>query len=139
MSNLDKHLISAKECSVLAENYEKSNYAEINSKRPTSKPDSKTYSIDLEVLQDYLKMISFEMDMKGIKEKGVKVTLGKYPENSKDVKLKPEYLGYQMIYFSPVDLGNTQKADKTNTTELDGSLNLDDLSNLNYMNITPPF
>jgi hypothetical protein len=139
MINLEKHLISSKECAVLAENYVKSNYAEINSKRPISKPDSKMYSIDLDVLQEYLQLISDQMEKKGIKNKGVNVTLGKYPEVSKDVKLKPEYLGYQMIFFSPIDLDEAKSENLQAKCESDVCSDLDDVPNLNYMNITPPY
>ena len=139
MSNLEKHLISAKECKILAEDYVKNNYSEINTKRPDSKPDSKEYSMDLEVLQDYLQMIKEEMDKRGIKSKGVKVTLGKYPENSKDDRLKPEYLGYQTIFFSPVDLGGKENANRIANLDLEAKGNLDEISNLNFMNITPPY
>ena len=139
MSNLEKHLTTSQECDILAEIYVKSNYADINSKRTVSKPDSKTYSIDLGVLQEYLALINDEMDKRGITDKGVKITLGKYPEVSKDVKLKPEYLGYQMIFFSPVDLGKSDMQNNPFQNELDSTSKLEDVSNLNYMNITPPF
>ncbi|MBF8456323.1 hypothetical protein IV494_03930 [Kaistella sp. G5-32] len=139
MSNLEKHLISAQQSSILAEEYAKTNYVEINSRRPASKPDSKMYSIDLDVLQEYLKLISGEMDKRGIKNKGVQVCLGKYPEDLKDPKLNPEYLGYQMIFFSPTDLNRGQSDNRNVIIEMDASANLDDIPDLNYMNITPPY
>ncbi|WP_126340429.1 hypothetical protein [Kaistella jeonii] len=139
MSNLEKHLISAEQTKVLAEEYIKSNYAEINKKRPESKPDSKMYSIDLDVLQEYLQLISDEMEKRGVKNKGVKVSLGKYSEYSKDPKLKPEYLGYQMIFFSPTDLGRGQSENRNAIDEMDAASNMDEIPDLNYMNITPPY
>lgn len=138
MSNLNQHLIDPTLTAPLAEEYVKSNYAEINRKRPAAKPDSRTYSMELEVLQEYLKLISSEMDKRGIKSKGIKVTMGKYPEKSTDPKLKAEYLGYQMIFFSPIDLG-TRNDKNLEATQDSNSFVLGEIPDLNYMNITPPY
>lgn len=135
MSNLEKHLMSPDQSIILAEEYLRTNYVEINSRRPASKPDSKTYSIDLEVLKEYLKLIDEEMEKRGITNKGVRVTLGKYPENLKDPKLNPEYLGYQMIFFSPTDLDENQNK----SINKEASPKSDEIPDLNYMNVTPPF
>lgn len=99
MSNLEKHLISKKESKLLALEYEKSNYEAINQKRPADKPDSKVYIYELEVLQDYINLIRDGMEKKGIKSKGIKITLGKYPEHDSDMRLNPLYKGYQTIFF----------------------------------------
>ena len=75
MSNLEKHLITNKESAILAEEYEKSNYVAINAKRPTKKPDSKTYTYDLEVLQDYINLIREGMEKKGIKNNAAPISI----------------------------------------------------------------
>lgn len=138
MSKLENHLINSKECEKLVSEYDQSNYKEINRHRSPQKPDSKTYSIDLEVLQDYLKLISSEMEKKGIKKKGVLISLGKYPEKSSDPKLNPEYLGYQTVFISPVDLNGSANESKESPDEETEDTSLAALPNLNYMNLCPP-
>ena len=138
MSNLQKHLMSSRESKKLVENYDNSNYQEINRGRPTDKPDSKSYSIDLEVLQEYLKMISAEMDKIGVSKKGVRINLGKYPSKSEDSRLDPDYQGYQMVFISPADLDQKAHKNMVSTDEQSASRGLEDIPNLNYMNISPP-
>lgn len=137
MSNLKDHLLTATESKVFAENYELSNYKEINSRRPLDSPDSKMYSVDLNILKEYIALIETEMDKKGIKDKGIKVTMGKYPKKSDDVKIRPEYLGYQTIFFSAVDLGKTE-IKSSNMAATIGDDN-EEIPDMNYMNITPPY
>ena len=138
MSNLEKHLMTAQQGKVLADEYAKSIYAEINKGRPANKPDSKIYSLELDVLEDYLKYIRAEMEKRGIAEKGVQITLGKYADVSKDPKLNPEYYGYQMVFIGPIDLSQRNCEDNNQTDELCSDANLDDVPNLNYMHLSPP-
>ena len=138
MSKLENHLINSKECEKLVSEYDQSNYKEINRHRSPQKPDSKTYSIDLEILQDYLKLISSEMEKKGIQKKGVQISLGKYPEKSSDPKLNPEYLGYQTVFISPVDLNLSATKSKGSSHEETEDTSLAGIPNLNYMNLCPP-
>ena len=137
MSNLKDHLLTSTESNVFAEHYDLSNYKEINSRRPVDAPDSKTYSVDLNILKEYIALIETEMDKKGIRNKGIKVTMGKYPQKSDDVKIRPEYLGYQTIFFSAVDLGNTEMKTNNNAASLKDET--EDIPDMNYMNITPPY
>lgn len=103
MSNLQKHLIKG-ESEVLAREYEISNYAAINKIRPAAKPDSKTYTYELEVLQDYINLIRDGLEKEGVKNKGIKISLGKYPESGFTDRLDPKYKGYQTVFFTAVDL-----------------------------------
>ncbi len=139
MNDLDQHLMSSKQSKLLAEAYEQTNYAEINKTRPPEKPDSKMYTIELSILKEYLKLIEAEMDELGIEEKGVRVTLGKYPDKTDDPKVDPKYLGYQTIFFSAVDLTNKQSVkDAENTTAKEAG-STEDIPDMNYMHITPPW
>lgn len=138
MSNLENHLINSKECKKLVDEYERINYKEINRTRLPNKPDSKTYSIDIAILQDYLKMISTEMDKKGVLKKGVKISMGKYPEKSTDPKLNRKYNGYQMVFVSPVDLDESKDQNRERSTKESEFASLEEIPNLNYMNICPP-
>lgn len=139
MNDLEKHLMTSKESKILAEAYDKTNYAEINKNRPPGKPDSNMYTIELNILKDYLKLIDEEMEKCGIKNKGVRVTLGKYPENSQDPKLNPKYLGYQTIFFSAVDLDENNEENKSTESEKQCLGAPDDIPNMNYMHVTPPW
>lgn len=135
MSDLKKHLISKQQSDLLANEYEKTNYVAINAKRPSDKSDSKHFNYDLEVLQDYINMIREKMEKKGIKNKGIRVTLGKYPDNDSDSRLNPAYKGYQTIFFSPHDL-DSSISEKNILKKADEE---DDLPNLNYGQICPPY
>lgn len=134
MSKLEKHLITQKESILLAAEYEKSNYESINQKRPINKPDSKYYIYDLDVLQEYITLIRDGMEKKGIKNKGIRITLGKYPEKNFDERLNPLYKGYQTIFFSPENLDfSTESKDVLNKTK-----GINELPNLNFGQICPP-
>ncbi|MGA9212199.1 hypothetical protein [Kaistella sp.] len=133
MSELGKHLITKKETDVLATEYEKTNYAAINTKRPATKPDSKYYTYDLEVLQEYINMIREGMEKTGIKNKGIRITLGKYPEDHFDPRLNSAYSGYQTIFFSPEDLDSSKQKISAGTDDREG------LPNLNFGQICPPY
>lgn len=139
MSNLDQHLMNSGESTRLADGYVTTNYAEINKNRPDAKPDSKMYTIELDVLEDYLKLIRAEMENRGVKNKGVRITLGKYPEKSDDPKLKPEYQGYQMVFLSPVDMNQNKTENKDSSAAVSNKGNLEEIPNLNYMGICPPY
>ena len=134
MSTLKKHLITKEESKALSIEYEKSNYAAINAKRPAERPDSKTFSYDLEVLQEYINLIRDGMEKRGITKKGIKITLGKYPEINVDPRLDPIYNGYQTIFFSPEDM-DSSKEDES----LSRNTEVEDLPNMNYGEIRPPY
>ena len=139
MKELDKHLMSSKESKIIAEAYETSNYAEINRNREPGKPDSRMYSVELSVLQDYLKMIEEEMESRGIQNKGVRVTMGKYPENSTDPKVDMKYLGYQTIFFSALDLDVNNSERNQNKSSKSAVGSTEDIPDMNYMHLTPPW
>ncbi|WP_304344762.1 hypothetical protein [Chryseobacterium koreense] len=142
MSNLEKHLISVESCKVFAKQYESTNYSEINSKRPSGKPDSKEYTYELDVLKEYIMLIEAEMEKRGVKNKGIKVTMGKYPEDYDAPNFDPKYRGYQTIFFSPVDL-DRPSADPAISNEFGkDSLGVDapgEIPNMDYGQICPPF
>ena len=134
MSNLDKHLISSERCQILANEYDTSNYVAINSKRPANKPDSREYIFELSVLKDYLNYIEDEMEKMGIRDKGIKVRLGKYPTTDRDPDLDKEYLGYQTIFFAPTEL---ERDFQDNEESKAGGVK--DLPGMNYGHIRPPY
>ena len=134
MSSLQKHLITKREGESLANEYEKSNYATINAKRPNAKPDSKTYTYDLEVLQEYINLIRDGMEKKGIKNKGIRITLGKYPDAGFDPRLNPLYNGYQTVFFSPHDMDSSD-----NNKNAQGDDDGEELPDMNFGQLCPPY
>ncbi|MCZ2085531.1 MULTISPECIES: hypothetical protein [unclassified Kaistella] len=136
MSDLQKHLISKQQSDLLAKEYDKTNYEAINARRPKDKNDAKHFNYDLEVLQEYINLIREGMEKKGIKNKGIRVTLGKYADNNSDSRLNPKYQGYQTIFFSPHDM-DSSLSEKIALKIADGEE--EDLPNLNYGQICPPY
>ena len=134
ISDLKMHLITKAEGEALASEYERSNYAAINEKRPAKKPDSKSFCYDLEILQEYINLIREGMDKKGITNKGIRITLGKYPDNTVDERLDPIYKGYQTIFFSAENRDAFHENERSNRNS-----DLEDLPNMNYGEIRPPY
>ena len=135
MSDLQKHLITKEHSDLLEKEYDRTNYLAINAQRPSEKSDAKHFTYDLEVLQEYLNLIREGMEKKGITKKGIRITLGKYPESDSDSRLNPKYKGYQTIFFSAKDLdSNSERAVSRKSSEEE-----DDLPNLNYGQICPPY
>lgn len=134
MSNLKKHLITKREGKSLADEYERINYDAINARRPSSKPDSKFYIYDLEVLQEYINLIRDGMEKIGIKNKGIKVTLGKYPESGFDPRLDPLFNGYQTIFFSAHDLDSSRQNKSADSDE-----SREELPLMNFGQLCPPY
>ncbi|AZI32147.1 hypothetical protein [Kaistella carnis] len=132
MSNLQKHLITKGESEVLSREYDTSNYAAINKIRPAAKPDSKTYTYELEVLQDYINLIRDGLEKQGVKNKGIKISLGKYPESGFTDRLDPKYKGYQTVFFTAVDL------DDKSENESDKKKGSGGLPGLDFGQLCPP-
>lgn len=139
MKDLDRHLMSSKESKILVEEYDKTNYAEINSNREPGKPDSKMYTLELHILRANLDMIEIEMEQRGIENKGVRVTMGKYPLKSDDPKVNVNYLGYQTIFFSAVDLDENGKNSSLAKSENQEKGAAADIPDMNYLHLTPPW
>ena len=129
MENLSKHLISPEKCEALAKEYDNSNYLEINKKRDPAKPDSLEYFFKLETLKDYIEQMQKEMEQKGIRNKGIKIRLGKYPSFPKDPDLDPALIGYQTVFLAAVDLDEVAKKGEGATG----------LPGMNYGQLRPPY
>jgi hypothetical protein len=138
MSDLNKHLIDSVQSNILAQEYETSNYAQINSRRPSSKPDAKTFTYDLEVLQDYINLVREEMELLGIKNKGIKISLGKYPEGDFDKRLNPLFKGYQTIFFSAENLSNAVEDNTIGDSTSAKAKGIEDLPILDFGQLCPP-
>ena len=133
MKNLNDHLLNSKQAEILSKEYERTNYTQINSSRPAGKPDSKHYIYDLEVLQEYINLIRDDMEKRGIRNKGIRISLGKYPATSFDPRLNPDFLGYQTIFFSGEDMDGVSATDRVESAPIhDGPV-------LDFGTIAPPY
>lgn len=133
MKNLNDHLLNSKQAEILSKEYERTNYSQINSSRPSGKPDSKHYIYDLEVLQEYINLIRDDMEKRGIRRKGIRISLGKYPDISFDPRLNPDFLGYQTIFFSAENMDGFSVTNRVESAPVpDGPV-------LDFGTISPPY
>jgi hypothetical protein len=107
-SNLSDHLIDRAQADLLEKEYENSNYLMINNSRQPDKPESKYYTYDLEVLQDYINFAREEMEKLGIKKKGIRISMGKYPQRGFDARLDAKFNGYQTVFISAENLDTSR-------------------------------
>ncbi len=134
--SLKDHLIDRKKSEILKNEYLESNYRTINTSRPYDKPDSRMYTFDLDIMQQYLDLIRDEMEKQGIRKKGIRITMAKYPTaDFSDVK--PKYAGYQTIVISAADLDAVPE----NTEGKQGFVEPAslDIPEMNFSTITPPY
>lgn len=138
--SLDKHLIDRTQSKILKTGYLSTNYRNINSARPADKPDSRMYTFDLEVMQDYINLIRDEMDRYGVKNQGIRITMGKYPDSDFS-GMNPKYAGYQTVVISAVDLDAGMQRDFADAEVADVNIDEESLEipEMNFANITPPY
>ena len=131
----EDHLIDLKIVDELVKNYDNKNYKEINSKRPSGKPDSKEYHFSLEILQEYLEFVKKEAAKKGYINVRIAVKMGQYPE--KDVigpLQKPDTKGYQTVCFVPFYDEPTIAGKNSEENKAPGSA----IPGMNFGDICPP-
>ena len=127
ISNFRAHLIDHQLIQELTQNYEAKNYAAINAKRP--EPDSKEYTLDLDVLTEYLQFVAEEAKEQGFEEVKITVKMGQYPTDRIIGPLQKENTkGFQTICFVP-----KYKKAGGNSYKTEG-----DIPGMNYVTITPP-
>ncbi len=127
-SNFKDHLIDDKVMKTLVNNFETKNYVSINSKRPSSKPDSKQCTFDLDVLADYLDFVRTEAKNNGYSNVKIAIKYGQYPEDAVLSPMqKPNTLGYQTVFLEPV-------VDSNGTGGSGAKIN-----GLNFGSIAPPY
>lgn len=87
-------------------------------------------------------MIEGEMEKRGVKNKGIRVSMGKYPDDYASPNFDPKYRGYQTVFFSAVDLDSVSSERAiSEESGVDSSVSgvLGDIPNMDYGQICPPF
>ena len=74
------------------------------------------------------------MGKRGVTKKGIRITLGKYPDDNFDPRLDPIYSGYQTIFFSAENMDSADQIESVSRTN-----DLEDLPQMNYGQIRPPY
>ena len=83
-------------------------------------------------MQDFINLIRDDMEKRGIRRKGIRISLGKYPDISFDPRLNPDFLGYQTIFFSGEDMDGVSATDRVESAPIpDGPV-------LDFGSFSPP-
>ncbi len=134
-----KKLITYEESRVLFDEYSRTNN-QILAQSRNGNPDSRWYWFSLEDMEGYIKYVKENAKKQNLKNPGIRIYLGKYPENHPAGKMaKPEYAGYQTIFLMP-----TAKAEKGDNTTLkrvqtmDENEDVQSIQPLNMTNLAPP-
>ena len=108
----------------------------LNENRTGTGDESTQFIYDLETLEAYISFIKKEMSALNVQKKGIRITLGKYPETSEDERINPLYLGRQMAYISAenMDLGEVGEGREKRTL----SERIAGIPSLNFGGICPP-
>lgn len=136
---LSQHLISAAQAKVLSDEYTNKNYRVLNVGK--SDPETKEVYYDIEVLQDYIDYVKAEAKKKKIKNVGITIAFGQYPNNQNfDSRLKKEYQGKQTVYLKatakPLSGSGKVGIGGTNPIEIENSF--EDFSAFDFGQLTPP-
>lgn len=136
-----KKLISYREGRVLYDEYSRTNNA-ILTKYRNGEPDSRWYWFSVEDMEGYLKYVKETAKKQHLKNPGIRIYMGKYPENHPKSKMaKPEYAGYQTIFLVPT--AQNLKRDNSGTMSralrsTDENINVREMEVLNMTNLAPP-
>lgn len=125
-SNFRDHLIDEAIINQLTGNYQLKNYVSINAGRLPTKPDSKEFVFDFDVLKDYLDFVKAEAQSKGYSNLKIVIKMGQYPDGAVISPMqKPNTLGYQTVCLVP-------------EYQSSGTGSGAKISGLNYSGLRPP-
>lgn len=139
ISALSQHLISATQAKVLSDEYNQKNYKMVNVGK--SLPETTEVYYDIEVLEDYLKYVKAEAKKNKIKNVGIAIAFGQYPNNkSFDSRLKQEYQGKQTVYLKavPAPTAGVGKVGIGGYSPEDNLAPFDKISAFDFGQLTPP-
>lgn len=98
VSALSEHLITPVQAQVLSNEYSQKNYQMISVGKST--PETKEVYYDIEVLEEYIDYVKAEAKKNKIKDVGIVIAFGQYPNNNNfDPRLKNAYKGQQTVYL----------------------------------------
>lgn len=139
ISPLSQHLISATQAKVLSDEYTQKNYKMVNVGK--SLPETTEVYYDIEVLEEYLNYVKAEAKKNKIKNIGIAIAFGQYPNNKNfDSRLKQEYQGKQTVYLKavPAPTAGVGKVGVGGYSPEDNRAGLDKISAFDFGQLTPP-
>ena len=100
MGTLEDHLIDEEKRSILSDEYSAKNYTVINNARGEEGPDSRFYTFDLAVMEEFLQYVKDAAEAGNLEDVKIRISMGQYPENAViDERQDPLYKGYQTIFI----------------------------------------
>lgn len=139
VSALSQHLISAAQAQVLSDEYNNKNYKVLNAGK--TDPETKEVYYDIEVLQDYINYVKAEAKKQKIKNVGITIAFGQYPNNGNfDNRLKKQYQGKQTVYLKATTkpLSGAGKVGMGGNSEVENNTRISEISAFDFGNLTPP-
>ncbi len=135
-----EHFISSQLVKELVSIYDRKNYSYINSKRDASTPDAKEFWFPLEVIEEYIAYVKREAKNLGLKELGLKIKLGQYPEDRTIGPLqKANTKGYQTVCLIPTTKTISISAEVEEDKNTSGNQEIKGISAMNFATICPPY
>lgn len=139
VSALAQHLISAAQAKVLSDEFTTKNYRVLNVGK--SEPETKEVYYDIEVLQDYINYVKAEAKKKKIKNIGITIAFGQYPNNPNfDSRLKKEYQGKLTVYLKATakPLSGSGKVGMGGYSPVENENRFEDINAFDFGQLTPP-
>lgn len=134
-TNFQEKLVTNQQIEELKDNYVKKNYTFINAKRPANLPDANEFAYSLDEIEDYIAYFKAEAAKKGLKNLGLKIVLGQYPEDRIFGKHQnPNTKGYQTICIVP-----TAENETIQTLEEGTQKSANGISGLDFGTLRPPY
>lgn len=134
---LSKHMITAGQARLLSDEYTNQNYKILNAGKRD--PETKEVYYDIEVLQDYINYVKSEAKKNKIKDVGITIAFGQYPNNgSFDNRLKKEYQGKQTVYLKATSKSESTKVGMGGSIRDADQSKLDQIGAFDFGQLTPP-
>lgn len=139
VSALSQHLITANQAQVLSNEYAQNNYQKVSVGKNV--PETKEVYYDIEVLEDYLKYVKSEAKKNKIKDVGIVIAFGQYPNsNNFDTRLNNAYKGQQTVYLKAA-VKPSLSAGKVGIggyTKEENNAGLSNINAFDFGHLTPP-
>lgn len=133
-------LITKEEARVLFDEYSRTNNMILTQAR-NGNPDSRWYWFSLEEMESYIQYVKENADKQNLKDVGIRIYLGKYPENHPSDKMaKPEFAGYQTVFLMPTSKMTQDSISSRQRRGVitDENQDVENIQPMNMTNLSPP-
>ncbi|MFC7347663.1 hypothetical protein ACFQO9_13125 [Chryseobacterium zhengzhouense] len=133
-------LITKEEARVLFDEYSRTNNM-ILTKARNGNPDSRWYWFSLEEMESYIQYVKENADKQNLKDVGIRIYLGKYPENHPQNRMaKPEFAGYQTVFLMPTSKMTQDSISSRQRRGVitDENQDVENIQPMNMTNLSPP-